>query len=123
MAFRSASGMRMTNSSPAVPAGDVGVADVRAHRRRQVPDGLVAGRVPEGVVDQLEAVEVEHEHRERVAVALVELHVPVEFLLQVPAVVEAGERVGVGQAVEFGAGLLVIGLGRARHHPVQSHAA
>ncbi len=85
-------------------------------------EGVVAGGVAEGVVDQLEAVEVEHQDGERVPVALVELHVPVQFLLQEPAVVQPGEGVGVRQAVEFGAGLLVVGLGGGGHDPVKGDA-
>ena len=83
---------------------------------------FVSGKVSEGIVHQLETVQVQHQHREGVVVALVELHVAVEFLLHVPAVVQTGERVGVCQAVELGAGMLMVSLRGAGHDPVKSYA-
>ncbi len=101
---------------------DIGVADVRPHHGGQVLESVVAGGVPERVVHQLEAVEVEHQNGERMPVALVELHVPVEFLFEEPTVVQTGEGIGVRQAIELGAGLLMIGFGGCRHDPMKGDA-
>ena len=70
--------------------------------------GRIAGCVAERVVEELEVVEIEHEDRERMAVPFEHLHVPFELFLQVTAVVEAGELIGVGQAIQFSVRLLMI---------------
>ena len=56
-------------------------------------EDLVAGRVPVGVVDLLEAVEVEEDEAEVAAVAAAALELAAEHLVEVAVVVEPGERV------------------------------
>ena len=60
---RAAVGEDHANSSPPRRASDVGLAQPPAQQRGDAADQLVAGRVAERVVDVLEVVEVEHQHR------------------------------------------------------------
>ena len=95
--------------------GSSGACDMR-HLHQHAVAGLVAVRV----VDALEAVDVEQQHRERQLVALEDAEQLADLLLEVAQVVEAGERVGVGQRLELaGAGHHELlgrgGLDRAGH--------
>ena len=76
----------------------------------------VAGEVADLVVDRLEVVEVEHDEREAAAVALRARHLPRERLVEVAPVVEAGERVEVGELARLAeaAGVLDRRAGAAR---------
>ena len=61
---------------------------------------LVAGAVPVGVVDLLEGVEVEHEQRGLLAVAPAARDLHRELALEQAAVVQAGERVVLGEVAQ-----------------------
>ena len=74
-------------------------------RRPDLGQHGVAGLVAERVVDRLEVVEVEDRQRQQVAVAAGALDLAVQAGGEGAPVGEAGERVGVGQAVELGARL------------------
>ena len=68
----------------------------------QALDRLVPRLVAEAVVDFLEAVEVEHHQRQRPPVAVRALRFPLEVVHEGPPVVEAGQRVAVGQVERLG---------------------
>ena len=69
---------------------------------------LVAGRVAEQVVDQLEAVEVDVGHRQRLARAQ-RLHRALEHLLDAAPVEDLGQRVVVGHEAQLLGGLVFFG--------------
>jgi len=76
---------------------DVGLAQAVAQRAGAGDDELVAGGVPEAVVDRLEAVEVEHEQGALGAVAAAAGDVLGQRAVDAAAVEQSGERVVVGQ--------------------------
>ena len=78
----------------AEPGDGVLLANRRVQRAGDVAEKVVARVVPEAVVHELEAVEVEHEHREAVLLARVAGDLVVDPPRQPAAVVGAGERVG-----------------------------
>ena len=82
---------------PAEPADGVAGPGGAGQPRGDLPQQVVAGVVAEGVVDVLEAVDVEEEHRHRAAVVLLELGV--DELVQVGAVGQLGEGVVAGPPV------------------------
>ena len=75
----------------------VGRADRALEPPREAADQLVAGRMPERVVDELEVVEVELEQRDAGARSRRARQRELELLLEERAVGEAGERVVVGE--------------------------
>ena len=75
----------------------VACADRLGHADQQ----LVARRVAERVVHALQAVDVEQQQRERVAVALLKPEQVVDLLPEVAEVEEAGQRVRVGEPLEL----------------------
>ena len=79
------------------PAGDVGRADDVADPLGRLREHGVAGEVPDPVVDRLEVVEVEDDQREAAVVAVRARDLARERLVEVAPVVEARERVEVGQ--------------------------
>ena len=89
-----------------------------AHRRAQdvgdVLEHLVALAVPADVVHALEVVDVEHHQRDRVVRAAGALELGAQALVEVPVVVEAGERVGVREVLEARADLGVVERERSR---------
>jgi hypothetical protein len=86
----------------AVARGEVGAAQRGAEDRRESTQNLVAGQVPEGVVEALEVIDVDHRHRQRPPVAPAALDLGLERLHQVLAVRQAGEAVGDRQLVQLG---------------------
>ena len=78
-------------------AGDVGRAHDVADALGRLGQHGVAGEVADAVVDRLEVVEVEDEQREPPVVALRAGDLARERLVEVAAVVQAGERVEVGE--------------------------
>ena len=82
-----------TNSSPPRRADDVGVAARRRQARPQLHQHLVAHGVAVGVVDGLEVVEVDEQHRGLVAVGPRPLDGHPEVLLQEGPVRQAGQVV------------------------------
>ena len=93
---------------------DVGGPHPLAQDRGDAADQVVAGLVPEAVVDLLEAVDVDDHHRALAAVAGGEGDVAVELGAEAAAVEEPGERVVVGQVAQLGLGLLGLRRGRPR---------
>ena len=77
-------------------AGDVGVAHDLADALGDLGEHGVAGEVADAVVDRLEVVEVEDDQREPAVVALGARDLARERLVEVAAVVQAGQRVEVG---------------------------
>src|SRR5207302_6417617 len=67
-----------------------------------LPQDGVAGVVAERVVDGLEVVDVDDRYRQVVVVAFGAGGVGGELFVEVPPVGQPGERVGAGDAVEFG---------------------
>ena len=72
----------------------------RCPRRRpgDPPQQPVAGAVAEGVVDELEVVEVDEQQRDRAARARAAVHAAAQLRLQLGAVGQPGQRVEVGEA-------------------------
>ena len=93
----------------AEPADDVGVAQARAQQGRDRAEQLVAGGVAVAVVDVGEVVDVERQQRGGVAVALRVADDPLELLAEAPAVVQARERVVVGEPAQLALEALAIG--------------
>jgi len=54
----------MANSSPPRRANHVGIAKRRLQALRDLNQKLIAGRMPQRVIDLLELVEIDHQHRE-----------------------------------------------------------
>src|SRR6266536_119647 len=84
---------------PAEPGQGVGVAERALQAVGEAAQDLVAGLVAELVVDRLEAIEVEDQHRQPAAPAPGAAHRLVEAVVEEAAVGKAGEGV-VGGAVE-----------------------
>ena len=82
------------------PADHVRRADDRAEHRRDPLQNFVALAVAADVVDPLEVVDVEHHQRERLVRPPGAAELGAQPLVEVAVVVEAGERVGVGEMLE-----------------------
>ena len=78
-------------------AGDVRRADDVADPLRRLGEDAVAGEVADAVVDRLEVVEVEDDQREVPVVAVRAGDLARKGLVEVAAVVQAGQRVEVGE--------------------------
>ncbi len=83
------------------PAGDVRRANDVAHALRRLGEDAVAREVADAVVDRLEVVEVEDHERQVPLVAVRARNLAREGLVEVAPVVEAGERVEVGELPRF----------------------
>ena len=81
----------------AVPGGHVRRAQRRADELRHPGQDPVAEQVAERVVDELEVVEVEHQDAQRAPAALCPDDLLAEALVEEPVVVEAGQRIAVGE--------------------------
>jgi UDP-glucose 4-epimerase len=75
------------------PGGDITGAQPPRQRRADALDHGVAGGVPEPVVDGLELVEVDQQHRAAAAAQ----QLAAQVLMEAPAVVEPAERVVLGE--------------------------
>ena len=107
-------GMITANSSP--PSRQT-TSEPRTRPRRSsasVAQHLVAGAVAVDVVDALEVVDVEHQHRDRVVRAARARELGAQALVEVAVVVEAGERVGLRLVLEPRADLRVVERERGR---------
>ena len=93
------------------PAEAVDLAQDFAQQRRDVLQGLIAGGVAEPIVDRLEVVEIEHQHRERLAGAAAALDLSLQRLVDRAPVEQSGEAVVARAVPELG--------GEARRH--QNH--
>src|SRR5262249_33218597 len=78
----------------AVTSGDVAVADCALDALRDLPQHLVARKVAVSIVDALEVIDVDHEARERAALAAAARKLLAQTALQMGAVVPAGQDVG-----------------------------
>src|SRR6266536_6215186 len=83
------------------PALDVGRADDLADALGGLGEHAVAGEVPDAVVDRLEVVEVEDDEGEVAVVAVRAGDLAGERVVEVAPVVQAGERVEVGELASF----------------------
>ena len=97
----STSGTITANSSPPDAARNVGRADDLADAVGDLGQDRVAGEVADPVVDLLEAVDVHDHEREAPLVPLRAVDLAAERLVEVAAVVEAGEGVEVGELPRF----------------------
>ena len=98
-----------TNSSPENRLTTSPAADGRLEPLGQGEQDLVAAGVAEGVVDQLELVQVDEEDGEVGTPLHRHEELALELVVEERAVAEAGERVVVGQPVELGLGRLAVG--------------
>jgi hypothetical protein len=85
------------SSSSRCASDEIDLAGALLQPRRHLGEQRIAGSVTKRVVDVLEAVEVEAEHRHQVAVALAAGDRAVEMLVELQAVRQAGERVVHGE--------------------------
>ena len=85
----------------AQPADQVDFAHALLEPRRDLGEQSIAGGVAERVVDVLEAVEVEPEHRHQLAVALGAGHGAVEMLVELKPVGQAGQRIVHGEIADL----------------------
>jgi hypothetical protein len=92
----------------AEPGDRAGVADRRAHPSRHFLEKLVATAVAQSVIDQLESVEVEQHHRERVTVMLGAFQGLAELALEPVAVRQPGQAVERRELVDVGGGPLAL---------------
>ena len=76
---------------------DVGVAHSRGNHSADVADHLIAACVAERVIDVLEAVDVDQQHRRLPAVAIDERHFLREALLELAPVEQPGQPVAIGE--------------------------
>ena len=84
----------MQNSSPPEPADRVARAGHFAQARRHLLQRRIAAVMPEGVVDLLEAVEVEEQQADgRSRICGMVQHRPAQMLVEAGAVLEAGQGV------------------------------
>src|SRR5262245_33793888 len=94
---------------------------VRPHRLpehgAQLPQHLVAGLMAHRVVDLLEAIDVEHDAAERLALALGARDFAGDALLAPAAIREAGQRIGGGELLERLESLVEIGRCRSGFAP------
>ena len=85
----------------AVASDDVDLATrLRQQHARQGTQQVIAAEVTDGVVVDLEIVDVDHQQRERQLVAPRARHLLGEALEEVAVVVEAGEAVGDGELLD-----------------------
>ncbi len=92
---------------PAVADHRVGIPDAGAQDRSHLHQHAAADKMPVGVVDPLEKVDVHEEDAEEVPVPFGALHLPIEDHVEVAAVVEFREVVDVDQALRLRAALRV----------------
>jgi hypothetical protein len=85
---------------------------------RDLADQDIAGMVAEGVVDLLEAVDVDDHHRPLAAIASAERDVLVQLRAKAPPVEQPGQRVVIGEIAQLGLGLLGLGQGSLDDLPV-----
>jgi hypothetical protein len=77
----------------AEPCDRVGGPHPRLDQARDLADQPIAGRMPAGVVDQLELVEVDVEHRVAAAVVAHRLHRCLQPVVELAPVDQAGQRI------------------------------
>ena len=77
----------------AVATGDVLAAHLGLDQPAHLGEQRVTGRMAVGVVEALEMVHVEHQHRQRQPAALAALQFAGEVLLEIPAIEQARQRI------------------------------
>jgi len=85
----------------AVAGKQLFLADAALDAGSQLAEREVAAQVAQLVVDALETIQVEHDQRQRPAVTGRARQLPVQELQQVALVVDVGQGVDDGQAVDF----------------------
>ncbi len=85
----------------AEPADEIDIAGILLQARGDFLKQRVARGVAERVVDVLEAIEVEAEHRHEVAVALGAGHRTFQILVELHAVGQAGQRIVHGEEADL----------------------
>ena len=93
----------------ALPRDEIGLPSCRSQPLRRLAQQLVAGTVPQAVVDELEAVEVEEQHADRLPVPLRARERDLQELLEHRAVRQAGQRVVVREERDLLLCLLLLG--------------
>jgi hypothetical protein len=90
-------GLRLKNREfvAAQPRHGIGVAHAFAQPLRHHPQQIVASGVPQRVVDELEAVEIDHQKRELLALPLAPAKRDLDLPAEKHAVGEAGQRIVV----------------------------
>ncbi|MNP09488.1 hypothetical protein D3C76_1015990 [compost metagenome] len=102
--------------------GCVGLAQLGAEDRREMPQRLVAHGMPPAIVDRLEVVQVEHQDGRAMARGAPHPgQLGFELLHEVPTVGQLGEGVGGGEYLQLGFDLLA--LGDIGNEAVPQHAA
>jgi len=86
----------------AQPRGGVNGAHAVFQAAAELPEGLITGVMPERVVDVLEVVHVEEQHRNGHAIAPLAGQRVLDAVAQQRAVGQAGERVVEGLVLELG---------------------
>ena len=99
----------IANSSPPIRAALSPARMPIAQRVGHRAQDLVAGEVPERVVDLLEAVEVEHDERRPLVVAPAARELGGEVLLEAAPVPEPGQRVALGEVGQVQLHLALLG--------------
>ena len=88
------------------PDGDVSGAQAVANAVCRQLEQQIAGTVPQVVVDELEAVEIDEQQRQDVVVHPGRLYLQGEALLQQMAIAEIGEGIVIGEVLQAGFGLI-----------------
>ena len=118
-ALRIGVGQRDDEFFAAVPCDVIAVA-AQALRcgLRDAPEHVVAGRVAVVIVERLEVIHVDEQHRQRAAAARRTLRLLREHRVERAAVVEARQRIGVREPVQLRFGdLPALQLARQRQRP------
>ena len=76
---------------PAQPAEHIGTPQALADALAQATQHPVTDRMAETVVDAFEVINVEHDHRQRLATSLGTLQLALQPFLEVTAVMDAGQ--------------------------------
>src|SRR3990170_1745983 len=97
-ATRSVSGRITANSSP--PYRDVAFPQVRAEPPRRHQEDPVPHHMPVGIVDPLEAVQVEHDDGKRTPVPRCPFQLDLDFFMECSVVVQQGEGVLLGKRLD-----------------------
>ena len=96
------------NSSPPMRQTTSEPRTVSRATRATCDQQLVADAVAVDVVDALEVVEIEHQHRDRVVRPRRPRQLGAQALVEVAVVVETGQRVGLREVLEARADLRVV---------------
>ena len=93
-------GEQDTEFIPAVAGDDVSLSQLAAQEKSQAFQRTVSCRMAIGVVDHFEAIDIEHDTGQGLAIPFGTFKLRAEPLAQVAAVIESGQRVAANQLVE-----------------------